>query len=204
MASDLTPQEAYRLAYRYLRLKRAAAASFSEWDYAHQPTEEEENDAAVAGLHASDCERQMQDIRPLLRGWPQMVRAAAASLRELGAFQIWWRQYLTTAPYRRLWGMAYEMGLVSLSFDVAWRGAKNRYGQYRRTYVPRWDWRVAAVDSRYGTPGYRRLREEFLRKARLAFHPGHFPEPPGIRRAEESVINGREPGDVKRITVTKS
>ncbi len=67
----------YELAYRYVRLRGYEAATYEDWDYAHNPTDEEIYYADLRWEVVEDCRWQLEEIKPAVEGTPELEAAYA-------------------------------------------------------------------------------------------------------------------------------
>lgn len=138
----MSPKAKYKLAYRLVRLREYEHRTYEEWDYAHNPNDEEIYYADLRWSVVEDCRRQRAEIEPQLEG-SEMVAAA---------LDHWLKRNDKLPRLNKLAHLANNFGIAPFS-NMPWRSDK------RDWYIGHFVWRL---------PTYKKwgARETFLKRAR--------------------------------------
>lgn len=147
-SGGVTPKQLYKLAYQLVRLKTYEGAVAADWDYAHNPTDEEQYHADLYQDVINNCNRQREAIEPLVPGH-----------YEEAAFTCYKRRH-DKVPSPKLAHLANNWGAAPFS-HMPWRTDERDY------YIGHYDFRLESPWM--GEAWNRDNRERFIRRAREVF-----------------------------------
>ncbi len=180
--SETTPlsgRTLYRLAYQFVRLMRYERETYEQWDYAHNPSDEEMASADASWSVVMDCRRQMDEIRPHLADHKALIQHAS---------DHWLLR--NGDPEKRMGRLPHLGNIIGIcySHDLPTRRSSQhmsyRESQYRSTHV----WKLRSGPR--ADDSIRDRWEHFIKTARQRYFSKYWPEPPGLKLPD---ITGNEP-----------